>query len=403
MENEIIKIEENSSYIAPVANIGEALERYHEFGEFVSKILKKDTDYGEIPGTNKPTLLKAGAEKLGTFFGLRPLFSILDNVDDWTGKEHNGEPFFYRQYKCQLYRNGELVGEGVGSCNSWEKKYRYRWISEMEVPASIDKSKLDYTDGTISEFAFAVEKAETSGKYGKPAEYWQRFKDAIANGTAKQIKRKTKKGDEMDAWEIGGKLYAVPNKDVADQVNTIDKMAQKRAFVAAILIATNASDYFTQDMEDFSGDVMEGEIVEETKPQKATVKNTVEKKTNTRPYEPEMVKEKIEEFASMFSKSWDEETLAKKQTAVVINLELCYAGEGADMKRHEAMLYLVGVAHKDDLTASQTYALLRWLAPRQDSGGAWSPDPMAVREAQTLLTVGRKDAGQQELFEGEEG
>ena len=240
-----------SSFISPVVDITSALARYQAFQDFVSKILKKDKDYGEIPGTNKPTLLKAGAEKLGAFFGLRPLFAIQESVNDWTGKDHNNEAFFFREYKCQLYRNGELVGEGVGSCNSWEKKYRYRWMNELEIPAYMDKSGLEYKDGTISEFTFVVEKAETSGKYGKPADYWKQFKDAIANGSAKKIKRPTKKGDELDAWEIGGKLYAVPNKDVSDQVNTIDKMAQKRAFVAAILIATNASDYFTQDMEDF--------------------------------------------------------------------------------------------------------------------------------------------------------
>jgi hypothetical protein len=255
MSNELATVPEQngmSSFISPVVDIASALARYNAFNEFVSKILKKDKDFGEIPGTNKPTLLKAGAEKLGAFFGLRPLFAIQESVNDWTGKDHNNEAFFFREYKCQLYRNGELVGEGIGSCNSWEKKYRYRWMNELEIPAYVDKSSLEYKDGSISEFSFAVDKAETSGKYGKPAEYWKQFKDAIANGSAKKIQKKAK--DKVyDAWEIGGKLYAVPNKDVSDQVNTIDKMAQKRAFVAAILIATNASDYFTQDMEDFAG------------------------------------------------------------------------------------------------------------------------------------------------------
>ena len=250
--NELTVTEQNTnSFIAPVVDIQSALARYNAFNEFVSKILKKDKDFGEIPGTNKPTLLKAGAEKLGAFFGLRPIFALQESVNDWTGKDHNNEPFFYRQYKSQLYRSGELVGEGIGSCNSWEKKYRYRWMNELEIPGNVDKSTLEHKDGAISEFEFAIDKAETSGKYGKPAEYWQQFKDAIDDGTAKLIQRPTKKGGRLDAWEIGGKLYAVPNKDVAEQVNTIDKMAQKRAFVAAILIATNASDYFTQDMEDF--------------------------------------------------------------------------------------------------------------------------------------------------------
>src|SRR5436305_40562 len=37
---------------------------------------------------------------------------------------------------------------------------------------------------------------------------------------------------------------------IADQVNTIQKMAQKRSLVAAVLIAVNASEFFTQDVED---------------------------------------------------------------------------------------------------------------------------------------------------------
>jgi hypothetical protein len=240
----------SNSFLAPVVDIQGALARYNAFKEFVSRVLEKDRDYGEIPGTNKPTLLKPGAEKLSAFFGIRPVFVLQESVNDWTGKDHGGEPFFFREYKCQGFRNGEIVGEGVGSCNSWEKKYRYRWVNEMEVPASVDKSRLEFVDGTISEFEFAVKKGETSGKYGKPDSYWQQFRDAVTNGTAKSIMKKTKSG-EMAAWEIGGKLYAVPNHDPSDQVNTIDKMAQKRALVAMVLIATNASDYFTQDMEDF--------------------------------------------------------------------------------------------------------------------------------------------------------
>ncbi|HEX8684304.1 MAG TPA: hypothetical protein VF707_18455, partial [Ardenticatenaceae bacterium] len=42
----------------------------------------------------------------------------------------------------------------------------------------------------------------------------------------------------------------VPNPDIADQVNTVQKMAQKRALVQATLLAVNASEFFTQDVED---------------------------------------------------------------------------------------------------------------------------------------------------------
>jgi len=133
-------------------------------------------------------------------------------------------------------------------------------MNELDVPSYVDKSKLEYKDGTISEFAFAIEKGETAGKYGKPAEYWQRFRDAIANGTARKFMKRAK-DREYEAYEIGGKIYAVPNHDVADQVNTIQKMAQKRAFVGASLIATNASEFFTQDIEDMPREAISDAIV----------------------------------------------------------------------------------------------------------------------------------------------
>lgn len=40
------------------------------------------------------------------------------------------------------------------------------------------------------------------------------------------------------------------NNNWADVLNTVQKMAQKRAFVGAVISATGASDFFTQDLED---------------------------------------------------------------------------------------------------------------------------------------------------------
>jgi hypothetical protein len=57
------------------------------FGEFTRRIMVRDQDFGEIPGTNKPTLLKPGAEKLCNFFGLEPEFTPVVEDIDWTGSE----------------------------------------------------------------------------------------------------------------------------------------------------------------------------------------------------------------------------------------------------------------------------------------------------------------------------
>lgn len=384
----------NNSFLAPVVDIEGAVARYNAFKTFVSKVLEKDRDYGEIPGTNKPTLYKPGAEKLGAFFGLRPIFVIQESVNDWTGKDHIGEPFFFREYKVQLFKAGELVGEGIGSCNSWEKKYRYRWVNEMEVPANIDKSKLEFVDGEISEFGFAIDKAETTGKYGKPAVYWKQFSDAIAARTATPFKRATKSGKEMDAWKIGGKLYAVPNHDPADQVNTIDKMAQKRAFVAAILIATNASDYFTQDMEDFIPETsiatqpIEAHFAE-SKPEEKTEPPAP---TTERPYSPAALKERIQIMVD----SLEGKTCTEGQrTSVKLNLVSMAGGED---NGHTLLKWLVGNAHTSELTDAQILALGKWIHVTKDADGQWIPDELSVQEAHAAFEEALKAQGQQSLL-----
>ncbi|MCA1816978.1 MAG: hypothetical protein LC746_11320, partial [Acidobacteria bacterium] len=104
------------SHFMPAMSIEAAVERYTAVTEFVSRVLRRDVDYGVIPGTEKFTLLKPGAEKLTTFFGLSTRFQLIERIEDWTGAAHDGEPFFYYLYRCQLYRGDLLVAEADGSC-----------------------------------------------------------------------------------------------------------------------------------------------------------------------------------------------------------------------------------------------------------------------------------------------
>jgi hypothetical protein len=241
------------SVFLPAMTMDVAIARRSAIVEFTRRIMVKDQDFGEIPGTHKPTLLKPGAEKLCNFFGLEPEFTPIVEDVDWTGGEHGGEVFCYARYRCRLLREGRVVGAGEGSCNSWEAKYRYRWVAEEQVPEHLDRTQLLKREvrRTLCEFDFAIERAETTGAYGKPAEHWQRFREAIRAGTARSVEKSTRRGNAV-AWEIDldSVLYRIPNPDVADVINTIQKMAQKRALVAATLIATSASEFFTQDVED---------------------------------------------------------------------------------------------------------------------------------------------------------
>ncbi len=115
---------QQSTFLSPAINMTGAMERYNAMNQFIAGILKDGVDYGKVPGSDKPTLLKPGAEKLASFFGLSPHFNLDEKVEDWTGENHGGEPFFYYRYKCQLFKGELMIAEGEGSCNSWEKKYR---------------------------------------------------------------------------------------------------------------------------------------------------------------------------------------------------------------------------------------------------------------------------------------
>jgi hypothetical protein len=255
MTNELIVTESSPYAIMPVLEIKTAMARRQAVIDFTGQMMVAGRDFGKIPGTGKdakPTLLKPGAEKLASLFGLSPLFEIVERDLDWTGDRHSGEPFFYIQYRCTLTRGDLVAGQGLGSCNSWEKKYRYRQ-GERVCPecgkAAIIQGKEEYGGG------------------------WVCFKKKDGCGYKFQA---------SDPRIIGQQVGQVKNTDPADVVNTIDKMAQKRALVAAVLIAVNASEMFTQDIEDYS-DIIDGDYQVEEKPRPAPAKPT----TNGKPAAPQ--------------------------------------------------------------------------------------------------------------------
>ena len=196
--------------------------------EAMSDVLKKDKDYGVIPGTgNKPTLLKPGAESLCFLFGLRPTFEVVDCIEDWD------KGLFYYRYRCTLLSgDGRVVANSEGSCNSRETKYRYRNQSR-KCPTcgkeTIIKGKAEYGGG------------------------WLCFKKKGGCGA------KFQDGAQVIEKQDVGK---VENTEPFELVNTLQKMAQKRALVAAVLIGTGASQFFTQDVEDMSTITIDAEVVE---------------------------------------------------------------------------------------------------------------------------------------------
>ena len=153
------------SYVPEFAiTMNEARERINMLQSFVKEMMIPKIDYGFIPNCDKPALFKSGAEKLCDIFGFSKQIEILNRVEDWD------KGLFHYEVKTILInkRTGMIEAEGIGSCNSKERKY---------------------------------------------------------------IKQ--------DSYSI---------------INTILKMAKKRAFVDAVLSATRSSGIFTQDIEDLDDD-----------------------------------------------------------------------------------------------------------------------------------------------------
>lgn len=88
--------------------------------EVMKSVMQEKEHYGVIPGCgNKPTLLKAGAEKLAHTFRFAPKYEEISGC-----KEEDG--LIVYKIRCDLIHipTGNFVGSGLGACNSKERKYQ---------------------------------------------------------------------------------------------------------------------------------------------------------------------------------------------------------------------------------------------------------------------------------------
>ena len=176
--------------------------------DVMQEVMKKDTHYGVIPGTQQPSLYKAGAEKIMSTFRL-----AADPQVEPIG--HDGE-VAYRVKVNILSASGAFLGAGIGECSSSEDKYAWR--------AALCDEEFDLTPENRRRIKFAKYRGNVEKK--------------------KQVRT-----------------------NPADVSNTVLKMAKKRGLIDAVLTVTAASDLFTQDIEDLPPEVV-AEMIGETRPSK---------------------------------------------------------------------------------------------------------------------------------------
>lgn len=173
-------------------SVTEVLQHVTAVQEVMKAVMKENVHFGRIPGTDKPTLLKQGAEVLCLAFKIGDEYRVEDLSTSDVAR--------FRVVCTGIHQpTGRTLGQGMGECSSAEEKYRWR--------KAVCAEEFEATPQNLRR-----------RKFGKKAG---------GHYTVDQVRT-----------------------EAADVANTVLKMAAKRAKIAMTLNVTAASDMFGQDLED---------------------------------------------------------------------------------------------------------------------------------------------------------
>jgi hypothetical protein len=220
--------------LRPVVKASDLIEAHKEVASLIREALEDGVDYGLIPGTNKPTLLKPGAERLVRAYGCHSQFTLISQeVDhnyeyeyqDKYKKPHKAKGLYRYVYKCQIITSdGRVVGDSDGSCSSMESKYQSR-PKDSENTVIKMAQKRAFVGATLNAFGLSgrftqdmedhsVQEAEEE----KPA-----WKEEIYQGTEIEKKRlfERLKENQISAEifeDISKAMVGRPRKDIGEIV-----------------------------------------------------------------------------------------------------------------------------------------------------------------------------------------
>jgi hypothetical protein len=187
-------------------------------------LMTEGRDYGIVPGPKKPTLLKPGAEILTLAYGF-----VARVETDFLPGDGRTTPHITYNATCYVHIgswDGPVVAVGHGSANSWETKYRFRQTFGGRICPGCGKPGL----------------IQTRANRDRPEQYWHPADARPDGGCGENF--------PLTATVESRPGEKVENTDPYDLLNTIEKMSDKRAHVAAILRATGTSGLFTVEEED---------------------------------------------------------------------------------------------------------------------------------------------------------
>jgi hypothetical protein len=202
--------------------VAEVVAGHAKIVEVMQAVMKEDIHYGKIPGVGKPTLLKPGAEVL---------LVTLRLSTEYVHEIHRDGMHREVVSSCTLRHipTGLVIATGSGLCTTYESNYGQRQGKRRCLTCGAE----------------AIVKSTKKNTF---------FCISNEGGCGARWPFDSEGGRELEAQDVG----KVENPDLADTWNTVLKMADKRALVAAVLNGTAASDVFTQDAEDLSAPAASG-------------------------------------------------------------------------------------------------------------------------------------------------
>jgi len=209
-------------------SVPDVVDHISKIRDLMKAVMVEGLHYGVIPGTDKPSLLQPGAQKLCL------AFRIGDKNIELVERDLGGSHREYRIRKQMIHLpSGTVLCETWGSCSTMESRYRWRRSGELvgDVPVSYWK---------ISRDDLVAREDELVRIFG-PGKY-----------------RLRKSEGQWKAERLSGKEERTENQDLADCYNTILQIADKRAYVRGTIKALAASDLFMHEQEDSDDDDEDG-------------------------------------------------------------------------------------------------------------------------------------------------
>ena len=214
--------------------VEEVVARVKKVKDVTKALMVEHVHYGVVPGTDKPTLLQPGAQLLNLTFRLTPRFKTQEL---W---EEGGHLTVKSICESVHIPTGQVWGSGEAMCSTREAKYAFR-NAKRTCPKcgaeQLNKSKFPPRDKALGT---------------EPGWYCH----AKYGGCGAEFA-------VLDPKITEQRVGLIPNPNIADQYNTVTKMANKRSQNTSVLNATGASDVFTTDMDDMAENeaVVQGTVV----------------------------------------------------------------------------------------------------------------------------------------------